>query len=327
MDRLGLPEFEVNGTDVAERWSRYTERIILLFKLKKITDDEDKINCLLFYGGNDLMDKYKSVQETNDTFNTVVDKLDKRFNPISNKQFNIYNFQHIVQAAEEPFGEFVQRLREKAKFCGFTNLEDMMISQIITRCSSEQLKHQALSAKEITLPALIEMGLLLEGVSAQIPLFQNENNNVMQIDQISIQSESKHPSDISASNYRRNNPNADRQVTLDHRSNDHQVTSDFRASNNHGNFERQRSDRQVSFGRNQKPGTCYFCGGIYPHRNEVCRAKGKKCLNCGKLDHLAAVCRAEKVNSVTTETIRTLKFADRDDDSEAYLKCWVINKN
>ena len=39
------------------------------------------------------------------------------------------------------------------------------------------------------------------------------------------------------------------------------------------------------------PKKCFYCGGDYPHRNGF-PARGHKCLNCGKADHYAQVCRS-----------------------------------
>ncbi len=47
---------------------------------------------------------------------------------------------------------------------------------------------------------------------------------------------------------------------------------------------------------------CGLCGGVYPHKDS-CPAKGKTCAKCGKLNHLARVCRqGKKPNYQTTET-------------------------
>ena len=45
--------------------------------------------------------------------------------------------------------------------------------------------------------------------------------------------------------------------------------------------------------KNNNSKECGLCGGIYPHKKE-CPAKGKNCLNCGKLNHLAKVCRSKQ---------------------------------
>ena len=40
---------------------------------------------------------------------------------------------------------------------------------------------------------------------------------------------------------------------------------------------------------------CGLCGGSYPHQG-TCPAQGKKCMNCGKLNYFAKVCRSKPIN-------------------------------
>jgi hypothetical protein len=51
---------------------------------------------------------------------------------------------------------------------------------------------------------------------------------------------------------------------------------------------------------NQIKGSCYRCGNQHSRDRQACPAVGKQCLNCGKSNHFAAVCRS-KNNSGRTE--------------------------
>ena len=42
------------------------------------------------------------------------------------------------------------------------------------------------------------------------------------------------------------------------------------------------------------PSECRNCGGPWPHNNNICPAKGKSCLNSGKSNHFAKVCRSTR---------------------------------
>ena len=55
---------------------------------------------------------------------------------------------------------------------------------------------------------------------------------------------------------------------------------------------------------NQTPtsNTCNGCGrNRHPRGRRECPAQGKPCDNCGKLNHLASVCRAARNNAITTD--------------------------
>ena len=38
---------------------------------------------------------------------------------------------------------------------------------------------------------------------------------------------------------------------------------------------------------------CYRCGKNWPHINDKCQAVGKKCIKCGKFNHLSVVCKSK----------------------------------
>lgn len=58
--------------------------------------------------------------------------------------------------------------------------------------------------------------------------------------------------------------------------------------------EHSDNPRNGHLTRTQTGKTCYFCGDKYPHTSR-CPAKGlgKKCGNCGKLNHFSRVCRSK----------------------------------
>ena len=67
---------------------------------------------------------------------------------------------------------------------------------------------------------------------------------------------------------------------------------------------------------------CGICGGSYPHQG-TCPAQGKKCMNCGKLNHFAKVCRSKPISrSKSTRSRKPLKgkhrarFVDSNDPSD-----------
>lgn len=58
----------------------------------------------------------------------------------------------------------------------------------------------------------------------------------------------------------------------------------------HPTFSRKRIPKSGL--RNNR---CGLCGGNYPHQG-TCPAQGKKCLNCGKMNHFSKVCRGKPNN-------------------------------
>ena len=55
---------------------------------------------------------------------------------------------------------------------------------------------------------------------------------------------------------------------------------------------------------------CYRCGKNWPHINDKCQAIGKKCIKCGKFNHLSVVCKSKSSVSQIQEDVT------ESDDSE-----------
>ena len=63
----------------------------------------------------------------------------------------------------------------------------------------------------------------------------------------------------------------------------------------------------------KKQGQCKWCGGNCESK-ETCRAKGKQCRNCDKLNHFASVCRSSKPNTNTSIPKKSIRHIDEKDN-------------
>ena len=91
---------------------------------------------------------------------------------------------------------------------------------------------------------------------------------------------------------------------------------------------RSANPRNGPLTRTQTGKTCYFCGDAYPHTSR-CPAKGKKCGNCGKLNHFSRVCRSQPQQQIVQQ-VSTMPHCDcctqsaiqhdlSDDSDDSYL--------
>jgi hypothetical protein len=136
--------FDPDEDDVTQRWSRWIERFKLFLLVKKITDDTEQMNNLLYYGGEYLHLKYLPVKDGPDKFPDVIQKLTDIFNPPATAQVNIFKFNNGKQEEGELFDDFMSRLRMMADFCKFTDKEVQIKNRIIQACLSDQLRSCAL---------------------------------------------------------------------------------------------------------------------------------------------------------------------------------------
>ncbi len=145
---IRAPEFSLSDQDNGERFAAYTKKLEIFFKIKKITNNVEQLNYLLYAGGNAieaLYERLKSQEATaEEGYEEIVVKIKEDLNPTSNKSFNIYTFRTVKQLEQEPFKDFLQRLREKAQFCKFSALYEELKQQIIMGCASDELRKKIL---------------------------------------------------------------------------------------------------------------------------------------------------------------------------------------
>lgn len=129
-------KIDIHGEDPLAEWTKLVNRAARYFIVNKINDDAVKINTVLLVAGEDVDAIYEQLKDSSDTYQNIVDKIAKHFNPIMSAQLNRYRFREVAQREGEPFDEFVGRVREAAKICNFTTREDDEIAdQIIHRPS------------------------------------------------------------------------------------------------------------------------------------------------------------------------------------------------
>ncbi|CAB4016774.1 uncharacterized protein K02A2.6-like, partial [Paramuricea clavata] len=153
-----------------------------------------------------------------------------------------------------------------AATCDFENIDKEVKSAIIQNCLSKRLRRYALLDSEVTLAKILAKGRAFELSKSQATGIENALDSTHISDEVV---EAVHPTT-------KHNNHRDKQHTSFHR-------QDFYTS---------------SEGRN--------CGGPWPHNNNICPAKGKSCLNCGKSNHFAKVCRSARKARVGQQENRRL---------------------
>jgi hypothetical protein len=112
-------EADLNEATAGPKWKRWLSRFEHGLVASKITDKGQMKALLLCHVGDRVYEIYESVADKADDFDGVVKKLNAHFNPKVNEEFEIYNFRRINQSKQEPFEEFVIRLRKAAKSFNF----------------------------------------------------------------------------------------------------------------------------------------------------------------------------------------------------------------
>ncbi|RNA33818.1 Retrovirus-related Pol poly from transposon [Brachionus plicatilis] len=161
-----------------QRWEEWVARLERLMAIKAIKEDKLKQDYLFFFGGSALENVYKKYAEKEDDYEMVNGKIAGHFKSKFNAKLNVLHFRDLFQHEEEPFEDFVNRLRRKAKICAFKDENHEIALQIVHRCKSTSLKRRALEAdKELSLDDLIKYGKLEESVNNQMKELKKFNEN------------------------------------------------------------------------------------------------------------------------------------------------------
>jgi hypothetical protein len=278
------------------------------FMLKNIKTDEIKKTSLFYFGGDGIVDIYEEDADDADNYEAIIKKLDARLIPKQNNQLNRLNFRKIIQYDDEPFSEFVQRLRDKGKICDFADLKQEILSQIINGCTSMDLKKQALSRKDITLDRLVELGRTDESVNKQLKEIKKKAKP-------SVSSDDEETMDDQINNIKR------------------------KANSNNDD------DGHVNLAEMKRKGLCIRCGLKYPHE-KVCPAHDKTCFKCGNLEHYQRFCGSKRqkneqqrpgrqlgqppndLNKIlqTIEELKTSKANTNEYNQTGASTCWRIQE-
>ena len=298
---ISIPKFDVEDTvDISKRWGKYCKTLDRVFSMKNIKDDKVKIDYLFFYGGEGLEDAYEDESSSSDQYADIVVKLTARFNPPVNVELNIYQFRKLAQFDDEPFDDFVRRLRDKAKLCDFKEADKDIKSQIIHHCLSSSLRKRGLTDRTLTLEKLIEEGRMEEVVKRQLK--EMAAKRVVETESES-ETEAKNPT---------TSVNAMQRGQRDRR--------DQRDQRNQ-RFDKQKQNEMI---RQRK---CFRCGNAYPHDGE-CPANGIICSKCNRTGHFAKYCLSKTTEKSNANSLLTKKKPHKTEmpsSSDSDSECWNIN--
>ena len=144
--KIIIKPFEViYDGNMAQQWLHWVERFKLYVDVMKITDEKDKINNLLLYGGDDVFDVYLPLKDGSDDFAAVLKKLTDHFNPTANSQVSVFRFRRCNQYPEEKFDEFVNRRIENGE----------LKTQLIQGSNSENFQTKAMENSSLDLAGII----------------------------------------------------------------------------------------------------------------------------------------------------------------------------
>ena len=276
-----IPE---NPLKIGRAWEDWLDGIEREFRYFKITDPTDKEDALLIYGGQELVRLHKTLPATQieaggepDVYNQLKSKLNNHFKPQFNKEHARYVFLKMRPNPMEATNVYATRLREQAAECKFeATEEDRILEHLIQTIGNKRLIKKAIT-KKMTLTQFLQEAT-------------QEEETVRQLQDMDQDRDSTEGGTIA------------------------KLQSHFRKDRVFGNRPRSK-ERFRRTTNSVQDRSCNYCGMQNKHKpGEGCPAYGKRCKNCDKLHHFAAVCKSSVYQR---EQKRRVKKTEQESASES----------
>ena len=260
LDVASLPPFnpKEDPNTLAVRWKLWKRSFNLYLVAKGITKDEQKTALLLHTGGLNFQELYYTLLTGTEIkpFAESMELLDNYFAPQLNVPFERHQFRQMEQASGESVDQFVCRLRQKAIFCEFENVDEAIRDQLIERCRDPRLRRKFLEKTNATLKDLQDLAHVQEAVNMQVKAMDQSSGQVNAVS---------------------GKPHSKGKGTAQGR--------------NRGN----KPGKPSGGSQETKVRGCFRCNYTdHMARDPNCPARSKKCNACGEIGHFAVCCKTKE---------------------------------
>ena len=267
-----VPPLDISGDPaaLATKWKRWKRGFEYFLKGKGVQSGTQKRALLLHLAGSEVQDIFETLADTgtDDQYEVAVTKLDDHFTPQKNIPFERHVFRQLKQEENESTDQYITRLRQKAVYCNFDNVDECIRDQVIDKCRSAHLCRKFLEKGGVlTLKQMQEIARASEAAQAQAKTMEAS---------YSSQGKGSSGDRIYTVKPKKTQPN--------HRDGTRSLGA---KSSGHG----QGHQKQRTFQDN----SCWRCARS-GHYAKDCPSRELRCHRCGNIGHIAPACHT-KMNS------------------------------
>ncbi|XP_078355928.1 uncharacterized protein LOC144640716 [Oculina patagonica] len=173
MDSFHKPSaFSFHG-NTSENWRRFKQQydIYLTASGSEKKDDTVKIAILLNFAGEDAIEVFNTFQFSEGDekkLDKVLGQFERYCNPRKNVVFERHQFWQITQKASGTVDQLVTRLKNKAKSCKYTVVDDMVRDKFVFSIRDLTVKERLLRGDKLTLEKAISTARASEASKEQV---------------------------------------------------------------------------------------------------------------------------------------------------------------
>jgi hypothetical protein len=282
-----LPSFSWTGTDLADSFQLFQQRMDIFFKLKGVKD-EHKVSYILLATGDEGMRRFNSWNLTNDERkqpNTVFNAFLEQLEPADSFRVCRLTLSQYKQQPGESIDVFINRCRLLARKCKLSeaDLNDRILELLIASTPFEDFQKDLLSKDDkFTLGEAIQLGRTYEATAAHAQRLHNLNNT---------------------------DENGATAAVAAIRKGKDSNKKPHRHAKNHAETEKR------------KESLCKCCGCSHRFGKEHCPARNSTCDKCKRKGHWGTVCLAkENARSKSSKARKVDSLVDETHDLEHQLQ-------
>lgn len=237
--------------------------------------------------GEEALDRFDTFGLTDaekKVLQTVIDAFENFCTPKANESVDRHIFFTRKQQSGETFSSFITELRKLSSVCGFGALRDSLIKDsVIIGVLDQDLKTRLLREDDLDLEKCINICKAAELLQTQLKTLENEAKvNLIKTSTNKNQPKQKKKSKQPSST----------QTCQQMAAQQLQQSQQWQQASSKQQFQQMAAPEST-----RKP--CHRCNKFHPINQ--CPAWGKKCSNCGKMNHFAQVCKNQSVNFIQNQ--------------------------
>lgn len=269
--------------NLKENWRKWRQRFELYLKASGLDTKpaERQVAVLLHVIGDEALDRFDTFGLTDDekkVLQNVIDAFENFCTPKANESVDRHIFFTRKQQPGESFSSFITDLRKLSSVCGFGALRDSLIKDsVICGVLDQDLKTRLLREDDLDLEKCMNICKAAELSQTQLKTLEAEAKVNL----------------IKAST----NKNQPKQKKKGKQPSSTQPCQQMAAQQSQQPSSKQQYQQMAAQQSHRKP--CHRCNKFHPMNQ--CPAWGKKCSNCGKMNHFAQVCKNQSINFIQNQ--------------------------